>query len=155
MLLALHRGAEQQDFDQRQLDSLTQVVGHLRRALGLTQLLAEQVSQRLKRLNLSPPLTAGAIGQAVVRANGVPAYVDPALRQALAEQSQLHFQQGQLSASNRLLAKRIAYAQHQACSANKSSEIRLDGATLSIAPVAEQVLANASLWRLYRHGEYS
>ncbi|WP_298444163.1 hypothetical protein [uncultured Ferrimonas sp.] len=146
ILLTLHRGPDQCDFDPKQLQALSQVIGHLRSALAITPLLFERVQQRLSAAQLADQQHP----QAVVRANGIPAFVNDRMRDYLQRQRHpFQYHQGRLGSSFPMLTRLIDQAQRRACSSyQRTSRVPLGDGLLQVTPLPESVLADAALWHI-------
>ncbi|QIZ77148.1 hypothetical protein [Ferrimonas lipolytica] len=147
-ILTLHRRPQLGDFSPEQLESLSLLIEHLRSALALTQLLFEQVEQRLQQQGL---LNA-AIPQAVVRANGIPAYMNHAMKSYLSQATNIVLRQGRMETAEPMVNRLIQQAQLRACDERRrESRLPLDGLQLMLSPLDETVLANAALWQIQPH----
>ncbi|SHH27002.1 hypothetical protein [Ferrimonas marina] len=144
-LLTLHRGPCQNDFSPEQLEALGQITRHLRQALALTPFLFERVEARLNQTQLSDPHCP----QAVVRANGIPAFINEAMDDFLASSEQpFSYHQGRLAPRQPLLRRLVEQAQRQACQRHASVKVPLGQRHLSVTPLPEQVLPDAALWQI-------
>ncbi len=148
-LLALYRAPGQQDFCAEQQRILTSLNRHLRQAMALTPMLFELVQGRL----LADKLNDTQVPQAVVRANGVPAFVNEAMASYLRRRDQpFHFHRGRLGGRQPFLDRLLARTQSQLCHAPRPAreEVRipLGPQDLSLRPLPPQVLEGATLWQI-------
>ncbi|GAA5189158.1 hypothetical protein GCM10025772_10890 [Ferrimonas gelatinilytica] len=148
-LLALHRAPGQEDFGAEQQQMLSCINQHLRQAMALTPMLFELVQGRL----LADKLNDTQVPQAVVRANGVPAFVNEAMANYLRGQGQpFRFHRGKLGGRQPFLDRLIERAQNRLCqsgvAACQAVTIPLGQQDLSLMPLPPQVLEGATLWQI-------
>ncbi|GAA4889048.1 hypothetical protein [Ferrimonas pelagia] len=145
-LLSLHREPGQSDFNAEQIRMLDQINQHLRQALALTPFLYERVEQRLHRCRLDEREQP----QAVVRENGVPAFVNDAMAAYLRGQGHaFRFHHGRLCGRKPLLDRLLQQAQQQACQGQTGvCRLPLEHGALSVSPLPEEVLPRAALWQI-------